>query len=387
MKKVLIITNYFPPEMGAASNRIHHLAKCLGKDFKVSVLCPLPNYPKGEIFEAYKGKLYQKEFVDGISIYRLWIYASNSKNNISRLLAMLSFSFSLVWFFITHRIPKTVIVQSPPLLVAFTALIFLSPKRHHIILNVSDLWPSAGLELGALKKGIGFSFLKWVERYNYKKANVVLGQSEETLGHISSITQSPKLLLYRNYPDFVPPVVKDTSKEESKKISIVYAGLLGVAQGILKLCENLDYNNIDFHIYGSGAEEKDIVLFIKNNPNLPITFHGSLKREQLHVELPKYAITIIPLLKRIYGSVPSKLFEYARLGLPVIYFGGGEGESIVKQYNLGWTAKASDYSDLNRVISNINKNEITVKARRNIQETAIKNFNSEHQIELLKQVL
>ena len=387
MKEVLIITNYFPPEIGAASNRIHHLAKCLGKDFKVSILCPLPNYPKGKIFEAYKGKWQQKEFVDGISIHRLWIYASNSKNNILRLLAMLSFGFSLAWFFITHRTPKTVIVQSPPLLVAFSGLIFLSQRRHHIILNVSDLWPSAGIELGALKKGVGYSFLKWVERYNYKKAGIVLGQSKEILKHISSITQSPKLLLYRNYPDFEPPVIKEISKEESEKISIVYAGLLGVAQGILKLCKNLDYSKIDFHIYGSGAEEKDIVLFIKNNPNLPITFHGSLKREQLHAELPRYAIAIIPLLKRIYGSVPSKLFEYAKLGLPVIYLGGGEGESIVKKYNLGWIAKEGDYYDLNRVISHINKNELNIKARRNIQETAIKNFNPKHQIELLKQVL
>ena len=56
MKDILIITNYFPPETGAASNRIFHLAKGLQKHkYKVSVLTPLPNYPKGKVFEGFRG--------------------------------------------------------------------------------------------------------------------------------------------------------------------------------------------------------------------------------------------------------------------------------------------------------------------------------------------
>ena len=58
MKDILIITNYYPPETGAASNRIFQLAHGLEKlNFKVSVICPLPNYPTGKVFEAYKGRI------------------------------------------------------------------------------------------------------------------------------------------------------------------------------------------------------------------------------------------------------------------------------------------------------------------------------------------
>jgi hypothetical protein len=57
MKKVLIISHYYPPEMGAASNRIHQLAKGLNRNFEVTVLSPLPNYPEGRIFNQYRGKL------------------------------------------------------------------------------------------------------------------------------------------------------------------------------------------------------------------------------------------------------------------------------------------------------------------------------------------
>ena len=116
---------------------------------------------------------------------------------------------------------------------------------------------------------------------------------------------------------------------------MVYAGLLGVAQGISQLCQELDYTKIQFHIYGAGAEQNAIENLIKNHPNLDIVYHGELTRKELHKAIIHYDITIIPLLNRIYGSVPSKIFEYARLGVPMLDFGGEEGEGIIERYELG----------------------------------------------------
>ena len=83
MQKVTIVTNYFPPEIGAASNRIYNLAKGL-KDigYKVEVIAPLPNYPEGKIFNGYKGKFYTKEEVEGIIVRRFWVYPTVSKNQV-----------------------------------------------------------------------------------------------------------------------------------------------------------------------------------------------------------------------------------------------------------------------------------------------------------------
>ena len=174
MRDILIITSYYPPEIGAASNRIFHLAEGLQKhDFRVSVITPLPNYPTGKIFKEYKGKFKQHTCEKNINIYRLWIYATISKNKFLRLIAMLSYSFSLLWFFMFNKIPKTVIVQSPPLLVALTSMIFLSSRKRKLILNISDLWPLAGLELGVFKRNFSYSLLEKIERLNYRKADLV----------------------------------------------------------------------------------------------------------------------------------------------------------------------------------------------------------------------
>ena len=383
MKDIYIITSYFPPETGAASNRIFQLAEGLKKKhYKVSVITPLPNYPSGKIFQEYKGKFQLSSEENGILIHRLWIFASNSKNKLLRLTAMLSYSFSLIWFFFWHKIPNKVIIQSPPLLVAFTCVFFLKSKSRKLILNVSDLWPIAGLELGAFKKNFSYSLLEKIERFNYKNSDLILGQSNEILTHVSSIFPKKQTFLYRNYPDF--SLNENMSiHSNNKKIKIVYAGLLGVAQGILKLCQSLDYSGYELHIYGKGAEQKKIEDFISENPRLPIYYYGEVSREELHKKLINFDLTIIPLLNRIYGSVPSKIFEYAKLGLPIIYFGGGEGEDIVNKFNLGWVATAGDYSNLNIILSTINKTELDINTRRRIRKTSLENFNFDLQLEEL----
>ncbi len=387
-KDILVITSYFPPEIGAASNRIFHLAQGLSqRNFNVQVITPLPNYPTGKIFDDYKGCFKKSTKENEVTIHRLWIYASNSKNKLLRLFAMLSYSFSLVWFFIFNTIPKTVIVQSPPLIVAFTCMLFLKKKKRKLILNVSDLWPIAGLELGALKKNFSYSILEKIERFNYRRASLVLGQSEEILTHVKSLFPNKETFLYRNYPDFEIPKIEENINASDGKIKIVYAGLLGIAQGIFKLIQQLEYSNIELHLYGNGSEKEQIENYLLENKDLPIFYHGEMARHQLHKELLKYDLTIIPLLNRIYGSVPSKIFEYARLGLPILYFGGGEGEVIVNKFNLGWVTEAGNYNALNTLIASIPKNDLSVSYKKNIQEIAVKYFDFKAQINTLETLI
>lgn len=300
---------------------------------------------------------------------------------------MLSFSFSVFCYILWNKIPKTVIINSPPLLVAFASLFILSNKKHKLILNVSDLWPRAGIELGAIKESIGYKLLLFMEHYNYNKASVILGQSEEILSHVRSITADKEFLLYRNFPDFKAPKLYPKTQSPNYKIKLVYAGLLGVAQGVLRLCKELDFSNIELHIYGSGAEENNLRQYLKDNPNLPITMHGSVKREELHEELLQYDVAIIPLLNRIYGSVPSKIFEFTRLGLPILYFGGGEGETIIQNFNLGLVAEAGNYENLNSVINSLGVTNFSEETKLKIKKTAIESFDASIQLKKLQNII
>ena len=90
--KLLILTQYFPPEVGAPQNRLSDLAfRLKDNGIDVSVLTAMPNYPQMKVYKGYSGKFYKKEIIDGIPVHRSWIYVSNKRSIFFRLLNYFSF--------------------------------------------------------------------------------------------------------------------------------------------------------------------------------------------------------------------------------------------------------------------------------------------------------
>lgn len=386
LEEILIISNYYPPEKGAAANRIEQLALQLKKNnYNVKVICPLANYPQGKIHDEYKGKFYVNEVQKGISINRLWIYPSVSKNVLIRIISVFSFSLSLILKLIFSNTPKKVIIQSPPLLLSFISVLILKLKKTKIILNVSDLWPLAAIELNLLKKGsVSHKFSLYLEKFIYKNATVIIGQSNEIIEHVKSLLPNSNCHLYRNYPDHDINILELKTLHNSP-IKIFYAGLLGIAQGVYEICKNIDFNkyNIELHIFGDGPEKNEIQTFLNLNPNNKIFFYGMLDRNELHQKLKTLDIALVPLKSRIYGSVPSKIFEYSTLGFPIIYFGGGEGELIINENKLGWIANVGDINSLRDIIdkiSSLDKNKIEAMKKEIFNHSKI-TFNLDNQIQ------
>ena len=110
-----------------------------------------------------------------------------------------------------------------------------------------------------------------------------------------------------------------------------------------------------------------------------------MERKALHEKLKTFDIAIVPLKVRIYGSVPSKIFEYGSLGFPILYFGGGEGKTIVEENDLGWVAKVGDYSDLNsklKTISEFTRLDLE-NMKKSVGETSNSIFDLDEQIKNL----
>jgi glycosyltransferase involved in cell wall biosynthesis len=284
-----------------------------------------------------------------------------------------------------------VVVQSPPLLLSFISVFVLWFKRKKIILNVSDLWPLAAIELKALKKNsLSHKVSLKFEHFIYQKATLILGQSNEIISHIKSLIPDKTCYLYQNFPDHAVNQNDKTPESEIETegtIKLFYAGLLGVAQGVLELCEKIeiDHLNVELHIFGDGAERTQIQEFIELNPLKKIYFYGMLARQDLHEEIKKLDIAIVPLTTRIYGSVPSKIYEYGALGFPILYFGGGEGENIVLENKMGWVAEVGNYDELNSqivLISKINKSEIHEMKNTIVKQSKI-TFNLDIQMQKL----
>ena len=149
--RLLILTQYFPPETGAPQNRLFELALRLKeKGIDVEILTAMPNYPKMEIMEGYKGLKYKEEEIEGLKVYRSKIYISKEKGIRKRLMVYFSFVFS------SYKVGKKLgnydylMCESPPLFLGYSAMRLSKKLKAKLIFNVSDLWPESAEKMGVV---------------------------------------------------------------------------------------------------------------------------------------------------------------------------------------------------------------------------------------------
>lgn len=350
--KIALLTQYYKPEMGAPQNRLYEMVRGLrelGSD--VTVVTAMPNYPTGHIFDKYKRHFRLDETIDGIKVRRYWLYASNSRRTLPRIWSMLSFTitslFSLTY--LRRWKPDCLIVESPPLTLAYTGRFLAKLSGAKYIANISDLWPLSAKELGALTaESPLYRLLEKVERSIYTHADSVMGQSDEIVQYIRE-HGGRNVYLFRNGVDPKRfPEAKAKKIKPSAPVKIIYAGLLGFAQGIADICRNINFHALgaELHIYGDGGERGEIETLLKEHPDRGIIYHGTVSRDQLPEILTRHDMTLIPLIKNIYGAVPSKIYESMAAGLPIMFMGEGEGAKIIAEHKLGLLARAKDYDQL-----------------------------------------
>lgn len=390
---IAVLTQYFKPEMGAPQNRLYEMCTGLRRaGAQVCVVTGMPNYPTGSIFEGYKRCLSRKEFSEGMEIKRYWLYASNSKKALPRVWNMLSFSFTALFSarFLKRQKTEILIVESPPLTLGVSAWMLSRLIGARLVLNVSDLWPLSAKELGALREtGFTYKALARLERFLYRKSWICMGQSQEIVSYMKQ-HGAETTYLFRNgvdpdrFSERKNPTEDGTA--ENHPFKMVYAGLLGFAQGILGICEHIDFKatGAEFHIYGAGGEQKDLERYLTAHPDRGIFYHGKVDRTQIPEVLSRADATLIPLVTNIYGAVPSKIYESMAAGLPIFFSGEGEGRSIVQENHIGWVSNASDFEELRHNIAHIaaHPEELAEKAK-NCRLCAEEKFNRPKQIQSL----
>ena len=106
-----------------------------------------------------------------------------------------------------------------------------------------------------------------------------------------------------------------------------------------------------------------------------------MSRQELPIKLKEANMTLIPLVKNIYGAVPSKIYESMAAGLPIMFVGEGEGAHIVNDNKIGLVAHAKDYAGLKENIEYAVKHpEEMLKMSQNCIECANNKFNRPKQI-------
>ena len=338
--KLLILTQYYPPETGAAQNRLHELAKRLKNNgVDVEVLTAMPNYPQMRISEGYRGKCHKREVIDGIPVLRSWIYVKNSKSIIHRLFNYFSFvisSFFAGWF----RTGKFdyILCESPPLFLGMSAFLISKIKRAEMIFNVSDLWPESAEKLGLIRSELLLRMSTRLEEGLYKRSVLISGQTKGIVSNIAGRFPDKKVYWLPNGAElsyYDPHKFSGKWRAGNGFITsdflVFYGGIIGHAQGlevILKAAERLKAQPmIKFIIMGDGPL-KDSLLNIKKDIDLKnVYFYDTVPKVEMPDVISSINLSVIPLKKLdlFKGAIPSKIFESLAMKKPILL--GVEGEA------------------------------------------------------------
>lgn len=390
--KIIILTQYYPPETGAPQNRLSDLAKRLHQlGVKVTIHTAMPNYPQMKKYPGYRWRFYRKEKTDGITIHRSWIYCSASKRILPRLFNYFSFVISsvLTGIFVLRR-SDFMLVESPPLFLGYSAFILSRCKRAKLIFNVSDLWPESAEKLGLVTSRRMLRMAYGLERFCYRKSLLVTGQTQGICASISGRFPKTQVHWLPNGVDmhsFIPAAVDIEWREKNgfkaSEILLLYAGIIGHAQGldvILEAAEKLkEHSTIKFIILGSGPEKDRLKALAQKRQISGVVFMDGVARSEMPVVLASVNAAVIPLkkLELFTGAIPSKIFEALAMEKPILLGVEGEAKELfIRQAKAGLFFEPENSDDLARnVLHLIKQPEEAAAMGRRGREFALTRFN------------
>jgi len=345
--KILVVTQYFPPEPGAPSNRLFAFVEAMVKrGHIVTVVSEFPNYPTGVLRPEDKWRLFRIEDRGTYKIIRTFVLAFARKNNIKRMLFYLSFALSSFWAILFLKRYDVIMASSPPIFYAFSSMIASKLKGSKFVLDIRDLWPDSALEVEAVSNS---RLLKWggyLERKIYKNALAIFTVSKGMQEKISQrgginktyISYNGSLESILNWTGDVDEFRK--AKGWSNRIIIMYAGIIGMGQNIPALLpeiRDIDINNGEFLFIGNGPDKLAIEAYVNEFNMYKIKIMDAIPQVEIAPYLHSADILIVILRENDFfkSAIPSKFFDYMAAGKPIVSNVDGELREIMERYNTG----------------------------------------------------
>ena len=360
--RILFLTQYYPPETGAPQNRLHELAVRLRSEgAQVEVLTAMPNYPRMEIFPDYRGKKFMRETIEGVPVYRSWIFVRKSPSTFLRLINY--FSFVVSSYLIGRRhLPKYdyLLFESPPLFLGMSARALARAKGAKLIMNVSDLWPESAEKLGLVSNRQALNAAKRLEENLYRRSALITGQTQGIVADISRrfpdkrvewLPNGVDTTYYR--PENVATGTRDKMGYQPDDFLVLYAGIVGHAQALevaVHAADKLrDLPRVKFLIVGAGPEKEKLQALKETLRVDNLQFFDPVTKTEMPELWRAADAALVPLrdIPLFQGAIPSKIFEAQAMEVPLLLGVKGEAYDLfITRGGGGLAFRPEDADDL-----------------------------------------
>jgi glycosyltransferase involved in cell wall biosynthesis len=336
---ILIVTQHFPPEKGAV-RRLYEFARFFVKNgHDVSVMTAIPNYPDGIVPPEYRGRFSFFEVIDGVKVYRNWVYPASNQHPGKRMFGFVTFLItSLINSFRLKNRFDLILASTPPVTSPVIGWMLSKLKRARFIIEVRDLQPESSTDFGNLNMSPFTRAIRAIMHWLYRKADRVVPVTDGIAEYMESIgipgdrIATVKSGVSQEFVNADSNGIRNEFGWEDKFL-VLYSGTLGWVRPLETVVEAArhlsDQPDIHFVFVGDGQKRKALENMVRDYGLKNVSFTGPQPLESIPYFL-KASDVLIESLKEVPVArlaFPSKLFEYMASGRPVV-FGGGEGEAI-----------------------------------------------------------
>lgn len=371
--KLLYITQYYPPEVGAGAVRSNIMSQYLARDgWSVDVVCEKPNYPTGVIDEKYRDKWVYKEIVGvNLTVHRIWSVANERKNVVQQLLFFLSFmASSFIYMLCNPKRYDVVYVTSPPIFTGVSGYLLSKIFGAKFVFEVRDIWPDSAVNQTELDgEPIFLRFGRKLEIWLYHSADLIVPVTDAAEAIIRGRSNGTPTSVIPNGVDVDLFEKKSRPQEgmdepyDASKFRVGYVGSLGVIHDLrtfveaAKLCE--DDPEIQFIIVGDGGRNNQLKGILDEFQPRNLDWLGLKKHEQIPYYISSFDVAVNPInpSQAFESIITVKFYEYLACEVPVITCGKGLMKEIGDLSGAAMTVEPKNPEKLAQKIRDIKNNK------------------------------
>lgn len=319
LKKLTIVTQYFPPENGAAAERMRSFAAFFGSHCDLEVITSVPQHMiTGTVETSHQDQPRIKLVAGG--------KRSGSPTKLSRLVNEANFALRAMKELFFDRSATLLLYTTPSPFLAIVAIILKKLQGKAYILDIRDLYPEVVADSGILSKNHPvYKLAKFAMRHAYENASIVTYVNKQWADQMDAV--NPRALFLPNginTPKRIPTDIVD------RKDLIIYSGNYGRMYDfdpILELAERFQNHDDDrlsevkFLLIGDGIQSTYLKSQIQGRHLTNLDMIGPFPQEEVSSILRQGKVGLVSLnleADSLKGAVPNKLFDYLEAGLHTV---------------------------------------------------------------------
>ena len=364
--RILFFSHYFPPESNAPAARTYgHCTRWAAAGHDVTVVTCAPNHPRGEVYPGYRNRLRQVEETKGVRVVRVCTYLAANKGLWRRTASWLSYLVSATLCGMLEHRPDIVLATSPQPFCAWVGVLVSVWHRRPLLLEIRDLWPESVAAVGALRSRLALELIAMMERGACGAAARIVTVGEGYRRGLARRGVDPEEVdIVMNGVDrelFRPRVVDSAVASRfgvAGRFVVTYCGGVGpvhsldvVVRAGAKLRDR-GRRDIVFLIVGDGARLDALRQAAAEAALDNVVFTGRLERSRIPAVLACSDACLVHMrASKTFASImPSKIFEAAAMGLPIILGARGFAKRFVEDARCGVCIAPEDADGLTAAV-------------------------------------